>query len=83
MSGTAATDTTTAAKLECAACAIDLPQTIKELDTRAFMIVVQVFQDPYTLDVKQLMKCCVEEITPDGADPPDTANVGHRVVKDR
>ncbi|MGH9286211.1 MAG: radical SAM protein, partial [Acidimicrobiales bacterium] len=24
------------------------------------------FQDPYTLNVKALMKCCVEEITPDG-----------------
>ena len=30
------------------------------------MIVVQDFQDPYTLNVRQLMKCCVEEITPDG-----------------
>ncbi|MGB6162221.1 MAG: hypothetical protein WCF33_24875 [Pseudonocardiaceae bacterium] len=32
----------------------------------AFMIVMQDFQDPYTLNVKQLMKCCVVEIIPDG-----------------
>jgi hypothetical protein len=30
------------------------------------MIVVQDFQDPYTLNVRQLMKCCVAEIIPDG-----------------
>jgi 7,8-dihydro-6-hydroxymethylpterin dimethyltransferase len=71
---------TTAAALECAACGIDLPQAIKELDERAFMIVVQDFQDPYTLNVKQLMKCCVEEITPDGRIIPLCAynSVGYR-----
>jgi uncharacterized radical SAM superfamily Fe-S cluster-containing enzyme len=71
---------TTAAELECATCGIDLPQAIKELDERAFMIVVQDFQDPYTLNVKQLMKCCVEEITPDGRIIPFCAynSVGYR-----
>lgn len=71
---------TTAAELECAACGIDLPQAVKELDERAFMIVVQDFQDPYTLNVKQLMKCCVEEITPDGRLIPFCAynSVGYR-----
>ncbi len=71
---------TTAAELECAACGIDLPQAVKELDERAFMIVVQDFQDPYTLNVKQLMKCCVEEITPDGRIIPFCAynSVGYR-----
>jgi uncharacterized radical SAM superfamily Fe-S cluster-containing enzyme len=71
---------TTAAELECAACGIDLPQAVKELDKRAFMIVVQDFQDPYTLNVKQLMKCCVEEITPDGRIIPFCAynSVGYR-----
>ncbi|MGH3159782.1 MAG: radical SAM protein [Streptosporangiaceae bacterium] len=57
----------TAQALGCAdACGIDLPQAVKDLSDKAFMIVVQDFQDPYTLNVKQLMKCCVEEITPDG-----------------
>jgi 7,8-dihydro-6-hydroxymethylpterin dimethyltransferase len=71
---------TTVAELECAACGIDLPQAMKDLDERAFMIVVQDFQDPYTLNVKQLMKCCVEEITPDGRIIPFCAynSVGYR-----
>jgi hypothetical protein len=44
------------------------------------MIVIQDFQDPYTLNVKQLMKCCVEEITPDGRIIPFCAynSVGYR-----
>ncbi len=44
------------------------------------MIVIQDFQDPYTLNVKQLMKCCVEEITPDGRLIPFCAynSVGYR-----
>ena len=71
---------TTTRSLECAACGIDLPQAVKEVDERAFMIVVQDFQDPYTLNVKQLMKCCVEEITPDGRMIPFCAynSVGYR-----
>ncbi|MGH3978564.1 MAG: radical SAM protein [Pseudonocardiaceae bacterium] len=71
---------TAATELECTACGIDLPQAVKELDERAFMIVVQDFQDPYTLNVKQLMKCCVEEITPDGRIIPFCAynSVGYR-----
>lgn len=70
----------TAPELECAACGIDLPQAMRELDERAFMIVIQDFQDPYTLNVKQLMKCCVEEITPDGRIIPFCAynSVGYR-----
>ena len=46
----------------------------------AFMIVVQDFLDPYTLNVRQLMKCCVEEITPDGRLIPFCAynSVGYR-----
>jgi hypothetical protein len=44
------------------------------------MIVIQDFQDPYTLNVRQLMKCCVEEITPDGRLIPFCAynSVGYR-----
>ncbi|MGI5149338.1 radical SAM protein [Plantactinospora sp. CA-294935] len=81
------TDTTSeqlsaaAAALDCAdACGINLPEAIADLDERAFMIVIQDFQDPYTLNVKQLMKCCVEEITPDGRLIPFCAynSVGYR-----
>ncbi|MBA0125119.1 radical SAM protein [Haloechinothrix sp. YIM 98757] len=67
--------------LDCAeACGVNLPGAIADLTDRAFMIVVQDFQDPYTLNVKQLMKCCVEEITPDGRMIPFCAynSVGYR-----
>ncbi|WP_327372921.1 radical SAM protein [Streptomyces sp. NBC_01216] len=62
------------------ACGIDLPEAVAQLSEKAFMIVVQDFQDPYTLNVKQLMKCCVEEITPDGRLIPFCAynSVGYR-----
>ncbi|WP_079668066.1 radical SAM protein [Mycobacteroides abscessus] len=61
-------------------CGIDLPAAARDLAENAFMIVVQDFQDPYTLNVKQLMKCCVTEITPDGRIIPFCAynSVGYR-----
>jgi 7,8-dihydro-6-hydroxymethylpterin dimethyltransferase len=67
-------------QLECAVCGIDLPEALKTVTDTAFMIVIQDFQDPYTLNVKQLMKCCVEEITPDGRLIPFCAynSVGYR-----
>jgi uncharacterized radical SAM superfamily Fe-S cluster-containing enzyme len=70
-----------AAALDCAdACGVNLPEAVANLTDRAFMIVIQDFQDPYTLNVKQLMKCCVEEITPDGRLIPFCAynSVGYR-----
>ncbi len=44
------------------------------------MLVVQDFQDAYTLNVRQLMKCCIVEITPDGRLIPFCAynSVGYR-----
>ncbi len=70
----------TAAQLECATCGVDLPEGFEELADKVFMIVTQDFQDPYTLNVKQLMKCCVEEVTPDGRLIPFCAynSVGYR-----
>jgi uncharacterized radical SAM superfamily Fe-S cluster-containing enzyme len=64
----------------CVACGIDLPDALDDLAAKAFMIVIQDFQDPYTLNVRQLMKCCVEEITPDGRLIPFCAynSVGYR-----
>ena len=57
-----------------------MPDALKNITDKAFMIVIQDFQDPYTLNVKQLMKCCVEEITPDGRLIPFCAynSVGYR-----
>jgi uncharacterized radical SAM superfamily Fe-S cluster-containing enzyme len=70
----------TAEQLECVSCGIDLPTVVTEISDKVFMIVIQDFQDPYTLNVRQLMKCCVEEITPDGRMIPFCAynSVGYR-----
>src|SRR5262249_51164024 len=46
------------ALLACESCGLDLPGRLEELEDKVFMIVVQDFQDPYTLNVRQLMKCC-------------------------
>ena len=70
-----------AAALDCAdPAASTCPRRCESLTDTAFMIVIQDFQDPYTLNVKQLMKCCVEEITPDGRLIPFCAynSVGYR-----
>ncbi|MGQ0482448.1 MAG: radical SAM protein [Pseudonocardia sp.] len=70
-----------AAALDCAdACGVNLPAALADLQRRSFMIVVQDFLDPYTLNVKQLMKCCVQELTPDGRIIPFCAynSVGYR-----
>ncbi|MEO3784084.1 radical SAM protein [Actinocorallia sp. B10E7] len=66
--------------LDCESCGVDLPPDLPELSGKAFMIVMQDFQDPYTLNVRQLMKCCVEQITPDGRLIPFCAynSVGYR-----
>ncbi len=71
---------TTAEHLACATCAVDLPEALESLKDKAFMIVIQDFQDPYTLNVRQLMKCCVVEIVPDGRLIPFCAynSVGYR-----
>jgi uncharacterized radical SAM superfamily Fe-S cluster-containing enzyme len=64
----------------CASCGIDFLEALKSLAEKAFMIVIQDFQDPYTLNVRQLMKCCVTQVTPDGRLIPFCAynSVGYR-----
>ena len=59
---------------------IDMPAELAELEAKVFMLIVQDFQDAYTLNVRQLMKCCVAEITPDGRPIPFCAynSVGYR-----
>ncbi len=68
------------ALLACESCGIDLPAHLDDLEEKVFMIIVQDFQDAYTLNVRQLMKCCVAEITPDGRLIPFCAynSVGYR-----
>jgi 7,8-dihydro-6-hydroxymethylpterin dimethyltransferase len=69
-----------AERLECVACATGMPPELREVAARGFMLVVQDFQDPYTLDVEKLRKCCVSEIAPDGRLIPFCAynSVGYR-----
>jgi 7,8-dihydro-6-hydroxymethylpterin dimethyltransferase len=69
-----------AERLECVACATSMPPDLREVAARGFMIVIQDFQDPYTLDLRKLRKCCVSEITPDGRLIPFCAynSVGYR-----
>jgi tetraether lipid synthase len=68
------------ALLACESCGIDLPAELDELEEKVFVLVVQDFQDAYTLNVRQLMKCCVAEIVPDGRLIPFCAynSVGYR-----
>jgi tetraether lipid synthase len=69
-----------AERLECVACATAMPAELREVAARGFMVVIQDFQDPYTLDVSKLRKCCVSEIVPDGRLIPFCAynSVGYR-----
>ena len=64
----------------CATCNIDLAITNQDLAKRVFAISVKDFMDPYTFDVKKLMKCCIEIIAPDGRLIPFCSynNVGYR-----
>ncbi len=69
-----------AERLDCVACATAIPAELREVVARGFMVVVQDFQDPYTLDLGKLRKCCVSEVTPDGRLIPFCAynSVGYR-----
>ena len=68
------------ALVACESCGIDLPAMLKDVWRHFFLVVVQDFQDAYTLNVRQLMKCCVMEIVPDGRLIPFCAynSVGYR-----
>ncbi len=48
----------------CTVCGI--PFDLEEIKNKVKMIMIQPFPDPYTLNVKQVMKCCVHELLPDG-----------------
>jgi 7,8-dihydro-6-hydroxymethylpterin dimethyltransferase len=67
-------------RLDCVACASAMPEDLREVAAHGFMVVIQDFQDPYTLDVSKLRKCCVSEIVPDGRLIPFCAynSVGYR-----
>ena len=72
--------TATTARFDCAACDMSFPSGSSYLKTHVFMIVIQGFADPYTMDLKALMKCCIGELIPDGRIIPFCAynSVGYR-----
>ena len=73
--------TTSAAKrFDCATCDLSFSSETAYLKQHVFMIVIQSFADPYTMDLKALMKCCVGELIPDGRIIPFCAynSVGYR-----
>ena len=64
----------------CSACNIGFKSDAAYLKKHIFMIVIQGFGDPATLDLKALMKCCIGELIPDGRIIPFCAynSVGYR-----
>ena len=69
-----------ALRFDCAACDLSFSSETAHLKKHVFMVVVQSFADPYTMDLKALMKCCVGELIPDGRMIPFCAynSVGYR-----
>src|SRR6266508_4397348 len=67
----------------CSACQSHLPltnHTPRDLARHVFMINTRDFMDPWTFNVKNVMKCCVEFLIPDGRMIPFCAynSVGYR-----
>jgi uncharacterized radical SAM superfamily Fe-S cluster-containing enzyme len=67
----------------CSACQSHLPlsdHTPRDLARHIFMINTRDFMDPWTFNVKNVMKCCVEFLVPDGRMIPFCAynSVGYR-----
>lgn len=71
----------TASQFQCA-CGpgLDLPYSMSHLKNHIFQIAVKDFLDAYTFNVKQVMKCCVGVLVPDGRAIPFCAYnaVGYR-----
>lgn len=71
---------TTGQMLANACCNLDLPGVSDDLASRFFMVMVKDFMDPYTFNLRSVMKCCVEVLVPDGRMIPFCAynTVGYR-----
>lgn len=71
---------TMASHFTCTGCNIDVVASTSELAKRIFAISIKDFMDSYTFDVKKVMQCCVEVLTPDGRLIPFCSynNVGYR-----
>jgi len=59
---------------------VNLPGDLSHLRRHIFQIAIKDFLDPYTFNVKQVMKCCVGVLVPDGRMIPFCAynSVGYR-----
>ncbi|HXG36730.1 MAG TPA: radical SAM protein [Dehalococcoidia bacterium] len=59
---------------------VDLPEDLSHLRKHVFQIAIKDFLDAYTFNVKQVMKCCVGVLVPDGRMIPFCAYnaVGYR-----
>jgi hypothetical protein len=73
----------TRAAERCTACQSHLPLSShapRDLARHVFMLNVRDFMDPWTFNVKNVMKCCLEFLTPDGRMIPFCAynSVGYR-----
>ena len=71
----------TADQFQCACGAgLDLPYGMSHLKDHVFQIAIKDFLDAYTFNVKQVMKCCVGILVPDGRVIPFCAynSVGYR-----
>ena len=71
----------TASQFSCACgVAIDLGTDLSHVKKHVFQIAIKDFMDPYTFSVKQVMKCCVGVLVPDGRLIPFCAynSVGYR-----
>ena len=67
----------------CEACHVSLPlsgHSPRDLARHIFMITPRDFMDPWTFNVKNVMKCCVEFLIPDGRMIPFCSynSVGYR-----
>ena len=69
-----------AERFSCVGCDFLGTPDIQHLKKHLFVVMVKAYMDAYTLDVKQLMKCCVGVLTPDGRMIPFCAynTVGYR-----
>ncbi|MBS0517440.1 MAG: radical SAM protein [Proteobacteria bacterium] len=66
--------------LSCEACGLAPTSTMGELANNMIMIMLQDFMDPWTMNQKNLMKCCKEFLLPGGRQIPFCAynTVGYR-----
>ncbi len=56
-------------KARCPSCQADLPMSrhgLRDLSRHVFLISIRDFMDPWTFDVRDVHRCCVEFLVPDG-----------------